>query len=137
MVPYPATSSIQYSKAGVNRSKLIYFNRPYKSYELHKSKTQTHILYHLPLPPLLYCTCFVALPNSTALTLWAKRREQRLSLLLSKVGLKLTNINALPSPLRQSWRRYVSLELRKGICFDPLASEVNTSPNELKLLLIA
>ena len=61
---------------------------------------------------LEYWMCFVAFPSSTELTRCAKRSEHRLSLLLSKVGLKLTNMRALPSPLRQSCRRYVSLELR-------------------------
>jgi hypothetical protein len=67
----------------------------------------------------------------------SKGAHTLVTILLSSVGLRLTNINALPSPLRQSCRRYVSFELRKGTCLDPLARLVKTSPRQLRLLLMA
>ena len=79
------------------------------------------LIVELPFPPQ-YWIFLVAFPNSTWLTRLANWREHKLSLLLSIVGLRLTNISTLPSPLKQSWRRYVSKELRNGTCFNPWPS---------------
>ena len=79
------------------------------------------LIVELPFPPQ-YWIFLVAFPNSTWLTSLANRREHKLSLLLSIVGLRLTIISTLPSPLKQSWRRYVSKELRNGTCFNPWPS---------------
>lgn len=55
---------------------------------------------------------FTGLPNSTRLTRRANRSEQRLSCALLRSGPRLTNMSALPSPLRLSRSSHVSLLFR-------------------------
>lgn len=65
---------------------------------------------------VVVCTCFWALPNSTELTCAAKRNEHNVSGDDANVGETFTNINALPSPDKQSCNNMVNFELRYGTC---------------------
>ena len=89
-----------------------------------------------PLPTIL--DMFGSLPQFHLIDPLGKPKGAHtlVTILLSSVGLRLTNINALLSPLEQSCRRYVSFELRKGTCLDPLVRLVKTSPMQLRLLLM-
>ena len=61
-------------------------------------------------------TFFLARPNSVWLTLFAKRREHKVSGADSVVGDTLTIIMVFPLPLKHPWSINVSLELRNGTC---------------------
>mmetsp|Transcript_17112 Transcript_17112/g.51981 ORF Transcript_17112/g.51981 Transcript_17112/m.51981 type:complete len:239 (-) Transcript_17112:353-1069(-) len=62
-------------------------------------------------------TFFLALPRAVLPQRVANLREHKVSGTSSGAGETLTNMRALESPLRESWRKKVSLELRKGTCF--------------------
>ena len=78
----------------------------------------------------------LALPSSTLRTRIAKLSEQSDSGAESELGPMLTNMNVLLEPPSESASRWVSFELRKGMCLDFSCSAAITSPMAERLLLM-
>jgi len=83
---------------------------------------------------------FFAVPIVVLFTLVANRRDVKDSWRWAESGERLRTIKVLELPLNEFCSKYVSFELRYGMCLSPLSpfspKAAITSPSALKLLLI-